>query len=106
MVVVFWCEIGMEIAELIDMEKLNGANISLWKSQMEDVLILKDQYLSIEGVAKKPSLMRDEEWNKMDRKAIATIYQYIANNVYFNVGGEKTEESLWKKLHDLYEKQE
>ena len=48
--------------------------------------------------------MIDEEWNKLDRKAIATIRQYLVKNVYFNVVGEKTSVDLWKKLHDLYEK--
>ena len=38
---------------------------------MEDVLILKDQYLSIEGIAKKPSSMTNEEWNKLDRGRLA-----------------------------------
>ena len=62
---------SMEATIVSDMEKLNGANFALWKSQMEDILILKDQYLPIEGVAKKPSLMIVEDWNKLDRKAIA-----------------------------------
>jgi hypothetical protein len=92
------------VEHVSDMEKLNGANFSLWKSQMEDILILKDQYFPIEGVAKKPSLMTYEDWIKLERKAIATIHQCLANNVYFNVVGEKTTEGLWKKLHDLYEK--
>ena len=94
----------METTTVIDMEKLSGAIFSLWKSQMEDILILKYQYLSIEGVTKKHSLMTDEGWNKLDRKVIATIRQYLAKNVYFNVSGEKMAEGLWKKLHDLYEK--
>ena len=94
----------METISLTDMQKLSGANFSLWKSQMEDILILKDWYLPIEGTTKKPSSMTNEEWNKLDRKAIATIHQYLAKNVYFNVSGEKTVEGLWKKLHDLYEK--
>lgn len=87
-----------------DMEKLNGANFSLWKSQMEDILILKDQWFPIEGATKKPSMMADEDWKKLDWKAIATIRQYLAKNVYFNVAEKKTIESLWKKLHDLYKK--
>jgi len=86
------------------MEKLSGANFALWKSQMEDILVLKDQYFLIESITKKPSSMTNEEWNKLDRKAIETIHQYLAKNVYFNVFGEKTAEGLWKKLHDLYEK--
>ena len=71
---------------------------------MENILILKDQYLPVEGTIKKPSLMTNEEWNKLDRKAIATIRQYLAKNVYFNVSGEKMAEGSWKKFHDLYEK--
>ena len=63
----FWCKLDMETTTLSDMEKLNGSNFSLWKSQMEDVLILKDQYLSMEGATKKTSSMIDEEWNKLDR---------------------------------------
>ena len=93
----------META-VTDMEMLNGANFSLWKSQMEDILILKDQYLPIDGTTKKLSSMTNEEWNKLDRKEIATIRQYLAKNVYFNVSREKRAKGLWKKLHDLYEK--
>ena len=71
---------------------------------MEGRPILKDQYLLIEGVANKPSSMTDEDWNKLDKKSIATIRQYLAKKVYFNVAEEKTSKALWKKLHDLYEK--
>lgn len=77
-----------------DMEKLSGLNFALWKSQMEDTLILKDQYFPIEGTTKKPSSMTNEECNNQDRKAISTICQYLAKNVYFNVSGEKTAEGL------------
>jgi hypothetical protein len=51
----------MEITVLGDMEKMNGDHFSLWKSQMEDILILRDQYFSIEGVAKKSSLMTNNK---------------------------------------------
>ena len=70
---------------LSDMEKLNGANFSLWKVQMEDILILKYYYLLIEGVVNKTSSMIDEEWNKLDRKTTTTIHKYMEKNVYFNV---------------------
>lgn len=38
--------------------------------------------------------MTNEEWNKLYRKVIRTIRQYLAKNVYFNVSGEKTIEGL------------
>ena len=48
--------------------------------------------------------MTNEESDKLDKKAITTIFQYLAKNVYFNVSEEKMEKILWQKLHDLYEK--
>lgn len=87
-----------------DMEKLNGDNFALRKSQMEDILIHKDQCLPIEGVAKKPSMMAYGDWKKMDREAIATVREYLAKNLYFNVAEEKTTKILRKKFNDLYEK--
>jgi hypothetical protein len=71
---------------------------------MEDTLILRDHYFPIEGKAKKPSLMTNEDWLKLDRKAISTIRQCLAKNVYSIVPREKTTKYLWHKLHDLYEK--
>ena len=74
---------SMEITTLSDVDKFNGANFSLLKVQMNDILIIKDQYFLIEGVVKKPSSMMDEEWNNMDKNTITTIHQYLENNVYF-----------------------
>jgi hypothetical protein len=85
------------------MEKLNGAIFSLWKSLMEDILILRDPYFPIEGIEKQPSSMMNDDCRKTYRKVIAIIRQFLAT-VYFNVVKEKTTEGLWKKLHDLYEK--
>ena len=45
---------------VIDMEKLSEGNFSLWKSQMEDILMLKDKYFPIEVTTKKPSSIMDE----------------------------------------------
>ena len=60
MVSIFWGTTiwsSMETTTVSDMEKLNGTNFSLWKEQMEDILILKDQYFPIEGATSKPSSM-------------------------------------------------
>jgi len=37
---------SMEIMTLSDVEKLNGANFSLWKEKMEEILILR---INIQG---------------------------------------------------------
>jgi len=55
------------------MEKLKGANFAQWKSHVHDIMILKDQYFPIEGVAKKSSIMIYEAWMSLERKSLATI---------------------------------
>jgi hypothetical protein len=53
-------------------DKFNGQNYQLWKMQMEDYLYQKVIFLPLRGVAKKPTAMKDEEWEILDRKALGT----------------------------------
>jgi len=80
----------MDTMVLSDMEKINGANFTLWKSKMDDILIFKDKYLPIEGVEKKSSSIAYEYWNKLGRKFIVIIWKCRVNNIYFSASGEKT----------------
>ena len=88
----------------ISIEKLTRVYFTIWRSKMEDILTLRDLQLLIHRKSKKPSSMSHEDWEKLDRKTIATIGQYLLDTVYFHVSQEKSIESLWKKLHDLYER--
>jgi hypothetical protein len=54
-------------------EKFNGQNYQLWKMQMEDYLYQKDLFLPLGGIEKKPTTMKDEEWEILDIKALGTI---------------------------------
>jgi hypothetical protein len=65
-------------------EKFNGQNYQLWKMQMEDYLYQKDLFLPLSGVVKKPTAMKDEEWEILDRKALGTIRLSLAASVAFN----------------------
>lgn len=47
--------------------------------------------------------MLDEDWEKMDQKACATIFLSLLSNVLFNVSDEKTTKELWDKLSSLYD---
>ena len=53
--------------------KFNNQNYQLWKIQMEDCLYQKDLFLPLGGIEKKMTTMKDEEWEVLDRKALATI---------------------------------
>nr|CAD1834518.1 unnamed protein product [Ananas comosus var. bracteatus] len=47
--------------------------------------------------------MADDEWEEMDMKALATIRMCLADEVLFNIIGEKTAFGLWAKLESLYQ---
>jgi hypothetical protein len=85
-------------------EKFNGQNYQLWKMQMEDYLYQKDLFLPLSGVAKKPTAMKYEEWEILDRKALGTIRLSLAASVAFNISKEKTMKGLMDALAKLYEK--
>jgi hypothetical protein len=85
-------------------EKFNGQNYQLWKMHMEDYLYQKDLFLPLGGVAKKPTAMKDEEWEILDRKALGTIRLSLAASVAFNISKEKTMKDLMDPLAKLYEK--
>jgi hypothetical protein len=85
-------------------EKFNGQNYQLWKMQMEDYLYQKDLFLPLSRVAKKPTAMKDEEWEILDRKALGTIRLSLAASVAFNISKENTTKGLMDALAKLYEK--
>jgi hypothetical protein len=85
-------------------KKFNGQNYQLWKMQMEDYLYQKDLFLPLGRVAKKPTAMKDEEWEILDGKALGTIRLSLAALVAFNISKEKTTKDLMDALAKLYEK--
>jgi hypothetical protein len=85
-------------------EKFNGQNYQLWKTQMEDYLYQKYLFLPLGGIEKKTMAMKDEEWEFLDRKALGTIWLSLAASVDFNISKEKTTKELMDALAKLYEK--
>jgi hypothetical protein len=85
-------------------EKFNGQNYQLWKMQLEDYLYHKDLFLPLGGVEKKPTTMKNEEWEILDKKALGTIWMSLAASMAFNISKEKTTKDLMEKLSKLYEK--
>ena len=56
----------------IEIEKFNGQSFELWKLKMEDLLVDKDQWITIDP-GTKPMGVSNEEWKKLDRKAKSII---------------------------------
>ena len=49
----------------IEIEKFNGQSFELWKLNIEDLLVDKDQWIMVDP-GTKPTTMSDENWNKLD----------------------------------------
>jgi transposase InsO family protein len=86
------------------MVKLTASNYSIWKTRMEDVLYCKDLFDPIEMEGVKPISTTNEDWNKMNRKAVGYIRQWIDQSVFHHVAKEVDAYSLWQKLESLYER--
>jgi hypothetical protein len=85
-------------------EKFNGQNYQLWKMKMEDYLYQKDLFLPLGGIEKKPTTMKDGEWEVLDRKALGMIQLSLAASMAFNISKENTMKELMDALDKLYEK--
>ena len=90
--------------EKFRVEKFNDQKYQLWRMQMEDYLYQKDLFLPLGGVAKKPTAMRDEEWEILDRKPLGMIRLSLAASMAFNISKENTTKELTDTLAKLYEK--
>jgi hypothetical protein len=66
-------------------KKFNSQNYQLWKMKMEYYLYQKDLFLPLCGIAKKSMIMKDEEWEVLDRKALGTIRLSLTTSVAFNI---------------------
>ena len=75
-------------------EKFDGTNFGYWRVQIEDYLYAKKLHLSLLG--KKPKIMKDEDWNLLDRQSRSTAHNVVKENT--------TVVDLMKALSGMYEK--
>ena len=61
-------------------------------------------HLPLGRKTKQPTIMKDEEWEVLDKKALGTIQMCLDSSVAFNISKEKTTEGLMSALSKLYEK--
>jgi hypothetical protein len=86
----------------MEIEKFNGKSFELWKLKMEDLLVERDQWITVDpGTA--PTGTSADDWKKMDRKAKSTIRLCLSDSVLLNVSKEATAKDLWEKLGKLYQ---
>lgn len=86
-----------------EIEKFDGkTNFSIWKVQMKAVLVQSGLKKALDGKAKKPESMTDEQWEELDEKALSTNQLCLTKEVLREVIHEETTAELWSKLESLY----
>jgi hypothetical protein len=81
---------------------LMGKVFLLWKINMEDLLVDKDQWIAIDPCT-KPTRTSANDWKKLDRKAKSTIRLCLSDSILLNVLEEATTKDLWENLGKLYQ---
>ena len=92
----------MASSSRVEIEKFNGQNFELWKLKMEDLLVDKEQWATVDP-GTKPIGVSTEDWEKLDRKAKSMIRLCLSDSVLLNVSGEDSAKKLWEKLGNLYQ---
>jgi hypothetical protein len=77
----------------MEIEKFNGKRFDLWKLKMEDLLVDRDQWTTIDP-STTPTRNSTNVWKKTDRKAKSTIRLCLFDSVLLNVSEEATTKDL------------
>ena len=74
------------LASKFDIELFDGKNnFSLWQSTVKDILVQQGLIKALNGKAKKPDKMSEEDWEELEMKAVSTIRLSLAPQVKFSV---------------------
>jgi len=86
----------------VEIEKFNGKKFESWKLKMEDLLVDKQQWATINPGTKHAAMLQ-EDLDKVDKKERSTILLCLLDLVLLNVSGEEITKNLWEKLRNLYQ---
>jgi len=94
---------GKSQSAKFEIEKFTGSNnFQLWKVKMRDMLVQQGVAKALDGKAKRPVSMDEDDWEDMDARALSTIRLCLVDNVLFNIVSETMIAGLWTKLESLY----
>ena len=86
-----------------EVEKFDGkTNFLLWKMRVTSLLVKEVTHKVMLGIEKKPSKMKDDEWNDIDFRTKTTIILCLSDEVLYNVMNAETTAGLWCRLESLY----
>lgn len=74
-------------------------NYDIQKGKIEDLVYVKDYYLSVLATEKLNN-NSDEEWTLLHRQVCRYIEQWVDNNILNHVIGKKRARALQSKIED------
>ena len=77
----------------MEIEKFNGKSFELWKLKMEDLLVDRDQWITVDP-GMTPTGTSADDWKKTDQKEKSTIRLCLSDSVLLNVSEEATTKDL------------
>ena len=83
-------------------DKFDGHDFAFWKMQIEFLLYQKKLHEPLSE--NKHFLMRQEDWNLLDRQTLGVVTPSLAKNVAYNVACVTTNYGLLKALSNMYER--
>jgi hypothetical protein len=86
----------------MEIKKFNGKSFELWKLKMEDLLVDRDQWITVDP-GTTPIGTSTYDWKTLDQKAKNTIQLCLFDSVLLNVSEEATTKDLWEKLGKLFQ---
>ncbi|KAH7438914.1 hypothetical protein KP509_04G036700 [Ceratopteris richardii] len=81
---------------LFEIRKFDGNAFDLWKDRMQGILFLKDCEDAL--TEHKPAALLDEDWAKMNKKAITYIKMAVTDEILVDIKGLQTAYAVWEKL--------
>ena len=78
----------------MEIEKFNVQSFELWKLNMEDLLVERDQWIIVD-LCTTPTGTSKNDWKKLDQKAKRTIRPGLSDSTLLNVSEEATTKYLW-----------
>ncbi|MCO5570698.1 hypothetical protein L7F22_024425 [Adiantum nelumboides] len=82
-------------------KKFDGTNFTIWKQRMMDVLVNKGLAAPLKD--RKEGVYNDDQWEKLDARARATICLHLGESIFFTIMDKTTAFELWDSLCSAWE---
>lgn len=87
--------------EKTQIDKFDGQDYGFWRLQIEDIIYAKELDIVLKG---KPDSLTEEEFVRLDRRAMSIVRLTLIRDVAFNTTRAKSTKEMLQILANMYEK--